>query len=328
MPHRAAVTAQGQVELQTFDPPPLQPHEVLIETTVSLISPGTERAFFLGLPNTTLPYPIFPGYSNVGRIVKCGTAVTTLAVGDRVASPAAHASQVVVTAERCVPIPVAVGDESAVFFNLIAIAMQGIHKARIELGESVAVIGAGLIGLFAVRLAQLAGGLPVISIDQKPERLALAAQLGADVTLISDESITSALASELQTDGATVVIEATGATAPVLMAFQLARPGGRVILLGSARGEADGVNFYRDVHRKGLTIIGAHEYTRPAHQSYPGWWTQLDEQHIALHLLAKGRIDVSPLITHRFAWEQLPQAYEMLRAWNSGAMGMVIRWQP
>jgi threonine dehydrogenase-like Zn-dependent dehydrogenase len=99
-----------------------------------------------------------------------------------------------------------------------------------------------------------------------------------------------------------------------------------VILLGSARGDTDQVNFYRDVHRKGLSVIGAHEITRPQHDSLPGWWTQRDEQQIALKLLAKGRMTVEPLISHRFAWRALAQAYALLESWDPAATGMVINW--
>jgi L-iditol 2-dehydrogenase len=325
-PSRAAITAPAQLEMQPFTPPSPRAHEVLIETRLSLISPGTERAFFLGLPNTALTYPILPGYSNIGRVVELGSEVTALKVGDRVASPSNHASHVVIDAARCAKLPADLSDERAAFFNLIAIAMQGVHKARIELGESVVILGAGVIGLFAMQLARLAGGLPVISVDQHAGRLLLAQQLGADAALTSDDQLPTVLRERLDAEGADVVIEATGNTSPVLLAFQLARPRGRVILLGSARGEADGVNFYRDVHRKGLTIIGAHEITRPQHESAPGWWTQIAEQHLALRLLAAGRLNVDPLITQRFGWQQFPQAYDLLRAWDSSAIGMLVQW--
>jgi 2-desacetyl-2-hydroxyethyl bacteriochlorophyllide A dehydrogenase len=323
--HRATVIQHGTVIVEPFDVPAPAAGEVLIATTTSLISPGTERAFFLGLPNTNAPYPLYPGYSNIGRVVAVGTGVSGVAVGDRVATPAAHASHVIVSAARCVPVPPDVPDESACFFNLIAIAMQGVHKARIELGESVVVIGAGLIGLFALTLARLNGGLPVIGVDRDPARFTLVRQL-ADAAFAADNQLPTALRDYLHADGAAVVIEATGAGAPILIAFQIAKSRGRVVLLGSARDDVNGVNFYRDVHRKGLTVIGAHEITRPSHESFPGWWTQVEEQRTALKLLALERLTTHALISHHFSWRDFPAAYELLRSWDTAALGMVIRW--
>src|SRR5439155_9348595 len=115
--------------------------------------PGTERAFFLGLPNTRRQFPSYPGYSNIGRVVAAGEAVQGLTPGDRVASAGNHASHVVARAVQCYGVPEGLASEEAVYFNLGSIALQGVRKARIELGEAVAVVGLGLIGNLALQLA-------------------------------------------------------------------------------------------------------------------------------------------------------------------------------
>ena len=229
-------------------------------------------------------------------------------------------------ASQCYRIGNSLPDEQAVFFNLIAIAMQGVHKTRIELGESVMVIGAGPIGIFAMQLAHLAGGLPVIAVDIDPMRLELARQVGVDYVISGKEDVKEALQTAAGLDGAAVVIEATGSPNAIISAFQWAAVKGRVALLGSGRGEANGVDFYRDVHRKGLTIIGAHEITRPQHENAPGGWTQRSEHAIALELLTRKRIQSEPLISHRFKAEELPKAYELLSSWDASVVGMVIDW--
>lgn len=323
---RVRVAAAGQVDLEAFEPAPPQAGQALLRALTTLISPGTERAFFLNLENTDPSYPLYPGYSFLGEVLACGVGVTGLAVGDRVACAAPHCSHALVEARACLPVPAALSDEEAAFFNLLAIAMQGLRKARIELGESVAVLGAGLIGILAMRLAQLSGGLPVLGLDLDAGRLDLARQIGVDHTLIANERMQAALNETLGSAGADVVIEATGAPQLVSTAFQLAAEKGRVVLLGSTRGDADGVNFYRDVHRKGLHVIGGHEITRPRHEDSPGYWTQLREQRLCLELLARGRVGVKPLITHRYSWRDFPVAYAHLANWHKEAMGMVIKW--
>src|SRR5947209_12786827 len=97
----------GRAELVPFPVPAPKPGEVLIRTEVTLISPGTERAFFLGLPNTDTRFPGYPGYSSVGRVIALGEAgarsgdAEPLGVGDRVATAAGHASHALARAARC-----------------------------------------------------------------------------------------------------------------------------------------------------------------------------------------------------------------------------------
>jgi L-iditol 2-dehydrogenase len=329
--HQVVFVTQGTAELEARDIPNPGPNELLVRTRVSLISPGTERAFFLGLPNTSLTYPQYTGYSNVGEVASVGANVTAFAPGDRVICAGHHAAFVVVDVAKCLRIPdgisSSVTDEQASFFNLCSIALQGVRKARIELGESVAVIGAGLIGLLTMQMAKLNGGLPVLSIDRDPLRLDFARDAGADATLVAGENTLQQVAELCQAQGATIVIEATGVPEAVLTAFELTKPFGRVILLGSSRGETERVNFYHHVHRKGLTVIGAHFQARPYLQSAPGWWTELDDWRVVLNLLAQKRLQIEPLITHRFTWQDAPQAYALLKHWDHNALGIVLDWR-
>jgi L-iditol 2-dehydrogenase len=327
MNHHIVFTAVGVARLEEGPPPTPGPGQLLIRTQATLISPGTERAFFLGLPNTPQQYPHYPGYSNIGEVMEVGEGVAGWRPGMRVASPVGHAMYVIANAMRCVPVPDGLADEDAVFFNLSSIAMQGVRKARIELGEPVVVLGAGLIGLLAMQLAKLSGALPVMIADTDDRRLAFARTVQADVTLAVDDRLAASVADLSGGDGAAVVIEATGHPEAILTAFALARPGGRVILLGSTRGETEQVNFYRDVHKKGLTVIGAHNSARPQQESHPGWWIAQEDQSVALRLLGLGRLVVRPLITHRFGWQDAPQAYERLKAWDVNTLGMVLDWR-
>ena len=323
---RAVVSAPGQVQLEWHDPPPPDPAQVLLRALTTLISPGTERAFFLNLANANPEYPYFPGYSFVGEVVAVGDGVSSLTMGDRVVCRAAHQSFALVDAGDCVGVPPQLADEEAAFFALLAIALQGVRKARIELGESALVLGAGLVGMLAMRLAQLSGGLPVVGVDLDQRRLDLAKQIAADETLINDDRLAGDLGALLGAAGADVVIEATGAPAAVATAFDLAAAGGRVVLLGSARGNTQDVNFYRDVHRKGLQVIGAHESNQPRRDSSPGYWTPQREYALGLELMARGRVQTAPLITHRYNWREFDSAYAQLANWDKDALGMLIEW--
>ena len=323
----AAIHQKGSIALEPFDVPLPSPTQVLIQTKLSLISPGTERAFYLELPNTPGEYPVYPGYSNVGEVIQVGEGVVDLNVGDLVISGTRHQSHVVAEENQVIPLPADLDMEEAVFFNLIAIAMQGIHKARIDIGESVVVIGAGLIGLFAAQLAQLSGGLPTIIVDLDDTRLDTARQLGIDEKLKINGNAVDNLQRLLMADGATIVVEASGSPHAIQSAFEYADQRGRVILLGSTRGITEEINFYKYVHRKGLTVIGAHEINRPQVDEVPGYWTQTSEWHIALELMRRKRIKTTPLITHRFAADHFQKAYKLLTDSDPSTLGIIIDWQ-
>jgi 2-desacetyl-2-hydroxyethyl bacteriochlorophyllide A dehydrogenase len=324
--HQVFFTQPGVATVEARPMPTPGPTQLLIRTRTSLISPGTERAFFLGLPNTPQSYPQAAGYCNIGEVVALGEQVTGWQIGERVASKGNHAAYVLVESNAAQRVPAGLADEDATFFSLASIALQGIRKARIELGESVAVIGAGLIGLMALQISRLQGAMPAISIDQDEGRLDYASQSGADILLVATDNVAQQLANELHTAGAAVVIEATGHPDAILTALACAKPFGRVVLLGSTRGETDHVNFYRDVHRKGLTLLGAHDFARPLYESSPGLWTQFDDQRVTLELLARGRLNVQPYITHHFAWKDAPAAYDILRSWTKSALGIILDW--
>ena len=318
---------QGIADVRECEMPAAGPGELLVRASVSLISPGTERAFLLGLANTLPHYPQGTGYSHIGEVVAVGDCVEGWEVGDRVASQANHCMYATVPALLCSPVPAGLSDERAAFFRLASIAMQAVRKARIELGEPVAVIGCGLIGLLAMQLARLNGGLPVLSIDKDPRRLEFAAALNADAALPADGGLKAALVEQCDGEEPGLVIEATGHPEAIPAAFSLARFGGRVVLLGSTRGDTEAVNFYRDVHKKGLTVLGAHESARPRLDSAPGWWTHQADQATALKLLAGGRLVVDPVMTHRFSWRDAADAYALLIRWEPEMLGAILDWQ-
>jgi 2-desacetyl-2-hydroxyethyl bacteriochlorophyllide A dehydrogenase len=229
---------RGRATLESFTLPEPKPGEAIVQTEVTLISPGTERAFFLGLPNAPTNYPHYPGYCNIGRVVALGEGTAgNLKVGDRVASHGSHASHVRAGVDYCAKVPEGLSPAEAAFCNLVGISMQGVRKARVELGESVLVLGQGLIGNLALQLARLQGAFPALGFDPDDGRRQTALECGADACFDPTAEATAAALSDA-TDGLgpAVVIEATGSPEVVNNAFALARENGRVVLLASTRG--------------------------------------------------------------------------------------------
>jgi len=252
--------------------------------------------------------------------VEKGDAVTALAVGQRVACRIPHASHFVVEADRCLPLPDAITEVEASVYRLVSIALQGVRKAQIQLGWEAAVVGLGPIGNLAGQLVRAAGATHVEGIDPVGWRRELALHCGFDTVAASNEQSS-------RPAGFEAVIEATGVPEAVPAAFKLAKPLGQVVLLASTRGETDGVNFYRDVHKKGLTVIGAHESIRPAVDDHLFYRSHRSDDETSLKLMAGSRIQIDPLVSDVVPAAEAARAYERLAKREEQLMLMVFKWR-
>jgi 2-desacetyl-2-hydroxyethyl bacteriochlorophyllide A dehydrogenase len=325
----------GEMRLEAFDiPDRLPPNSILVRTGTTMISPGTEVANYLGRtterpPERTEPY--YPGYSYAGEVVAVGEGMEQFQVGDRVTGPLPHAS---IAAEarperlaRITRVPNEVTDVQAAFSQLGCIALNGVRKAQIQLGEKVAVVGAGLVGLLAARLSQISGALPVVSLDLIASRRSTALPFGVDPAVEPDSGEATELFEREAPNGFDVVIEATGAAAAFVPALGIAGRAARVILLGSTRGVVEGFSPYADAHLKGLSIIGAHVWTAPTVATEHDKWTEPANRRVLLDLMADGRFTVENLVTHTIAPEEAADAFAGLAAEPDKYVGVQIDWR-
>jgi threonine dehydrogenase-like Zn-dependent dehydrogenase len=318
---------KGKVGLGDMEVDPPLAGEVQVKVHATLISPGTERATILSLENTPGSFPQHLGYSAAGTVERVGEGVTRFSKGGRVACfGVPHAAVGNVHQDYCIALPDGTSFEQGAFVALGVICLQGVRKTRIELGESALVIGLGPIGLLALQTCRAAGALPVIAMDRVTGRLEKARGLGAD--LVADATHADwekAVRDATDSEGPHVVIESTGFPQPISTALEIVRKFGRVSLLGSTRGQST-VNFYSTVHRKALSVVGAHVMGNPSHDSRPGFWTWRDDARAFLRLLAAGRILVDPLVTERIPWNQYAAAYDRLLRWDSDTFVSLMKW--
>ncbi len=269
-----------------------------------------------------LDQPMALGYSTAGTIVALGAGMDGFQVGQRVACAgggyAVHAGYNVVPRLLLTPLPDSVDFESASFTTLGAIALHGFRLAEPQLGESVAVIGMGLLGLLAGQMAA-AAGCQVLGIDTNPQRVALAASLGLRACL-RDQAEPAAQAFTANRGFDVVLICAdTASNDPVELAALIARDRARLVATGAV-----GLIFPRKIYyEKELSFINSRSYGPgrydPAYEEsghdYPlGYirWTQGRNFEAVVGLLAAGRLKVQPLITHRFPIEQAVEAYQVI----------------
>ena len=328
---RLVSPAPYQMTVEAFDldavPPP---GSVLVAAVSTAVSAGTEVANYRGITTyrtATKGNPYYPGYSFAGTVVAVGEGVVWPRPGDRICGQVRHASHAIVSdPSRLVPIPDGVSFDQAALTTLGCIVLNAVRLARLQLGESVAVVGAGLIGQLAAQLSRLDGGRPVVSLDYIGRRRDLAVACGADAALDPAAGETQARLAELAPNGFTVVFEATGSPAAVNPALKLAGRGGRVILLGSTRGLVEQFDPYQDVHLKGLTIIGAHMSTTPAAANLANPWTEAANRRVILDLIARDELKVDALISHRVAPRAAGDVYARLAAAPEEFLGVIFDW--
>lgn len=298
------------------------PTEILVRMEATLLSPGTERAFLLGLPNTSQTFPAGAGYSAAGRVEAVGRSVRGWTPGDRFAGVAPHASHAVVRPDCIVPIPDAVTSEAASFAQLGTIALQGIRRARILPGERLVVVGLGLVGQLTIQLARWAGAVPIIGLARSKTFEDFAKQSGCDdmVELDSDPDAPDRLEAD-------VVIEATGNPEAIPTVLRAARQGGRVVLVGSPRGLTQSVDFEGWIRRRELSVIGAHISSVATLESSPGRWTRQDESSLFLELVASGQVKPHHLIEEVADPAEANKVYEGLVTSRKPIMGLVFDWR-
>jgi threonine dehydrogenase-like Zn-dependent dehydrogenase len=230
---------------------------------------------------------------------------------------------VIEDAANVLPIPDDLTFDEASFFALASIALNGVRKSTIELGESVAVMGQGLVGQLALQLARLSGAVPLIAIDMLNTRLETSMKSGADLVINPVDKDPNAEIGRLTGGkGVNVVIEATGNPDAIPAACKLTKPFGRIILLGSPRGETT-INFYSEVHAKSVTMIGS--YMRPKYESYHGSWTDKEDAKLILRLLDQGRLKVGHLVTKKIPYYEAVDAYQQVI--DKTTLGIILDWQ-
>ena len=336
MPSRVVWPAPRQIEIEEFEVEAPGPGEVQLAAELTLISPGTERGWLtdaIGFP--TFPefrggFPFRPGYSFTGVVEAVGDGVTRLTAGDRVISGnfgwGCHASHVTFPELVVDPIPDAVPFEQAVFFGLADVAIFGVRRARIELGESVVVLGQGPIGLLCTQIARLSGAVPVIAVDPSADRRAMASTAGADLVFAPDDPLFAETAAALPGGGPDVILELTARREPLDQALAMIAPRGRIIMV-TADSNPYTANLHQGLFAKGASLTGVFTAARPQSDSQPGSWTPAADRDAFLSLVANGRLDVSPLITDRYPADQAAAAYRRLLDADPSMVGCLLDWR-
>ena len=320
MKHKQIVFTEANVaKLLDVDAQELAPNEVMVETMVSTISCGTERANLTGDPNVSphkgvFGFPRTSGYNSSGVVVKKGDAVESVEVGDRVVVFwGKHKNYNIVPECQVVKIEdESISFETGAMSFISSFPMAAIRKTRLEMGESAIVMGLGILGLIAVKLLRASGAVPIIAADPNPARREIALQNGADYAF---DPLSENFAEEVKKvtgGGVNVAIEVTGVGAGLNEALDCMAKFGRVALLGCTRNSNFTVDYYSKIHGPGITIVGAHTMARPNVESHPGWFTHRDDIKAVMKLCSGGRINLENIIEETHSPSECEEIYHRL----------------
>jgi predicted dehydrogenase/threonine dehydrogenase-like Zn-dependent dehydrogenase len=355
----------GEMRLAETPQPVARPGQVLIANSFSLVSAGTEKMTIElaqksllgkakerpdqvrrvleklrneGFWNTfdqvraKLDEPMSMGYSSAGVVLACGEGVQGIRPGDRVASNGPHAEVVSVPKHLCALVPQGVPMDQAAFTVLGAIALQGVRLSQAALGETVLVIGLGLIGQIAVVLLN-ASGIRVLGTDPDGSKCELALKMGAVVAMpgltVQDvEGATKGLGAD-----AVIITASTTSNAPIELASAAVRKRGRIVLVGVVGLELDRRPFYfKECEFVVSSSYGPGRYDplyEERGQDYPAAyvrWTEQRNMQAVLDLMGRGALDVSPLITHRFSIDKAQDAYALITEAREPYLGILLEY--
>lgn len=363
---------KGQVHVEQVPSPLIEPEQVLVEVAYSLISSGTELASVSsssksvvqrvlekpdrlnkvaehlraqGIKKTVAKvrgqiYESVPsGYSCSGVVIQVGDGITDVQPGDRVACAGAgvanHAEIVLVPRNLLAKVPVNCDLRSAASMTLGAIAMQGVRRASVQLGEVVVVIGLGLLGQLTVQLLRLAG-CRVIGIDLDTRRTTLATECGAQNVF---SSTTDEVVNQVYhiTNGygadATIITAASESSSIVQQAMQMTRKKGRVVVVGAVGLGLQRSPFYeKEIDFLISSSYGPGRYDEKYEQKgvdYPYAyvrWTENRNMQEYLQLVAEGKIQLKSILEHEYDIDEASRAYEELRSSLSKPLGVLLRY--
>ncbi|WP_446009478.1 bi-domain-containing oxidoreductase [Candidatus Electrothrix sp.] len=358
----------GETRLVTIPVPKTPKTGVLIKSSSSLISIGTERmlvefgkanmldkarqqpekvkmvlekvktdglATTIDAVRSKLDQPLPLGYCNVGIVLETGAEVYGLKAGDRVVSNGSHAEMVAVSQNLCARIPDTVSDETAAFTVLGSIGLEGIRLAAPTLGEYFVVTGLGLIGLLTVQLLRT-HGCRVLGIDFDPAKLELARQFGVETVDLAqgEDPVEAGMAfSKGRGVDGVLITASTKSSDPVSQAARMSRQRGRIILVGVTGLELNRADFYeKELSFQVSCSYGPGRYDSSYEdqgRDYPfGYvrWTEQRNFEAVLDMMAEGRLDIQPLISHRFSFSDAVAAYQVLSD-DRHAFGILLEYR-
>ena len=306
--------------------------QVVVKTAVSTISAGTEKANITGELGTSYK-AVFPvknlGYSSAGEVVAIGEKVKKVQVGDRVVVYwGMHKNYNIVNENNVVKIEYdSLSYEEAAVSFISTFPLAAIRKVNLEIGESLMVMGLGILGQLAVIYARAAGAYPIIACDPVATRREEALKNGADYAFDPFEKDFAEKVKAVSDGGVKTAVEVTGVGAGLDETLDCMAKFGRVALLGCTRSSDFSIDYYHKVHCPGVTLVGAHTNARPDIESHPSYFTHIDDIKTALNLCAGGRLPLKAILKEINLPKDCGEVYTRLITDKNFPIGVQFDWR-
>jgi L-iditol 2-dehydrogenase len=313
----ALLLSPGKIEIRDMAPPPVAANEVLIEPAVAGIC-GTDISFYLG--HRAVPYPFVLGHELIGRVIRCGSEAKNLHIGQRVIVepnypcgrcalclkgrgavcsmkgsmgvnlPGCFSETVSSPAEFVWPAPDAISDRDAATIEPLTVSLHGLLQSGVQKGDTVAVLGCGVVGLLLIHAA-VSMGIQAIAHDRLADKLEMARNLGAAIVSECEDA-----APIWEKEDVVAVFECAGTSATVELALKAAPRGARVVLLGLAASPASFTPMR--LVREGIHIQTSMIYDHPADFAR------------AIDLVARGVLHPARIVTHTYSFDSIREALD------------------
>lgn len=318
------------VAIEEVAPP--APDQLLCRAEKSLISIGTESFCLRGIFDAGtnwadwVKYPFRPGYSMAARVAAVGDNIKNFRVGDRIVTWVPHQQFFSITETDAYKIPDGVSAEDATWAILATTTQLAARRAQLQLGETVGLVGLGILGQLVMQYMCLAGARRSIAIDPVQMRLDFARTHGATHTLaLNAEQARAEIENITGGKMLDVVFDITGHPDALAQCLQLLRPMGRLILLGDSPTPTQ-QHLGPGVVSNSLSILGIHAYARPMRGDAFTPWGAHEMVELFFDYLLQKRMRVADLITQRVSPQHAPEIYAQLQRDRSSALGIIFDW--
>jgi 2-desacetyl-2-hydroxyethyl bacteriochlorophyllide A dehydrogenase len=329
---RVVFPERGTVEIQPFEVADPGPSQIRVRALCSAVSAGTELTGLLGEGRAR--FPAYPGYAHVGEVVAAGRAVEGIRPGDRVLSMGHHQTDLLLDLSPERPggpeyverLPDGLSPELAAWAILGSVALHGIRRAELQIGQAVAVFGQGIVGQLIVQLARAGGASPIVGIDVVAQRLEESRISGADAALDpARDDLVAEIGRLTGGRGAELVFDATRTPKTLPTMMKVAANGGKVLMVGSAMGTVE-LDAFTELQLKELSIVGCFQPAAPLEPHHFLPWTQRRNRETFMRLTATGQVRLDHLITHRAPFREAPAIYEMIRRGGHDWLGVLFTY--
>lgn len=336
---QAEMVQPGKIVVSEVARPSAGPGQVLVKVSMSGVC-GSDVHAYLG-EHPFISCPVVPGHEFSGTIAEVGEGVTDWEMGQKVTmepslvcgtcyncrrgrynicmnlrvvgcqAPGSMAEYLSIPVDKVIPLPDEMSFEAGALVEPAAVAVHLVRRGGPVGGKKVVVMGAGTIGLMAMQVARAHGATEIMQTDVVPQRLELAADLGADhLANVADRKLGDYVLDAYGADGADIIYECVGIESTIASAIEVARKGS-VIVVGGVFGKKTLVDMAL-VQDHELELIGTLMYTR-------------DDFTEAVRLIAAGRILTAPLVSHRYPLERAAEAFETARQGGADVMKVLVQ---